>query len=62
MASKLGEKKLLSFSVAADKWLRAEAKELGIAVTELIRRIVDEKRLMMSQESALAARLERRSR
>jgi len=36
---------LLSFSKPANEWLRKEASRLGIPVTELVRRIVDEKRL-----------------
>jgi hypothetical protein len=39
------EKLLLSFSPPALLWLRREANKLGIPATELVRRIVDEKRL-----------------
>lgn len=35
---------MLRISPPAYKWLCAEAKRLGIAVSELLRRIVDEKR------------------
>jgi hypothetical protein len=38
------KKHLLTFSKPADGWLRKEAARLGIPVTELVRRIVDEKR------------------
>jgi hypothetical protein len=37
---------LIRFSDPATKWLRAEAKRLGIAVAEVLRRIVDEKRVV----------------
>jgi hypothetical protein len=39
------EQMLMSFSKPARDWLRKEAARLGIPVTELVRRIVDEKRL-----------------
>jgi hypothetical protein len=35
---------LIRFSDPAAKWLRSEAKRLGISFNELLRRIVDETR------------------
>jgi hypothetical protein len=40
----------MSFSKPALTWLRKEATKLGIPVTELVRRIVDEKRLIPNKE------------
>jgi hypothetical protein len=37
-------KLLIGISVPAVTWLRKEAARLGISVSELVRRIVDEKR------------------
>lgn len=37
-------KHLAAFTAPQYSWLQATAKKLGIAVTELLRRIVDEKR------------------
>jgi hypothetical protein len=34
----------ISFSPPQLKWLRAEAKRLGLTISELVRRILDEKR------------------
>ncbi len=37
-------KHLAAFTTPQYAWLQATAKKLGVAVTELLRRIVDEKR------------------
>jgi hypothetical protein len=45
------KKLLLSFSKPADQWLRSESERLGIPLTELVRRIVDEKRLATVEQA-----------
>ena len=35
---------IIRFPSRASKWLRSEAKRLGISISEFVRRIVDEKR------------------
>jgi len=42
---KLTKKKLISLSAPQEKWLVHTARRLGIAVAELIRRIIDNARL-----------------
>jgi hypothetical protein len=37
-------KRLITFSDPTDAWLKKEAERLDINVTELVRRIIDEKR------------------
>jgi hypothetical protein len=37
------QKRLISFSDPAMKWLTARAKRLGVSIAEVIRRIVDER-------------------
>jgi hypothetical protein len=37
-------KMLISFTVQQAEWLRAEAKRLGIPISELVRRIIDKAR------------------
>lgn len=41
----------ISFSAPAEEWLRAEAARLGIPIAELVRRIIDEKRLVKTEAS-----------
>lgn len=40
------ERRLLQFSAQANEWLAAEAERIGISVPELVRRIVDERRMV----------------
>lgn len=38
------EKRLISLTKPQTRWLKREAKQLGVSVSELVRRAIDEKK------------------